>query len=140
MVDGATAIDILKSEQPVAHMSGGDTPFVVVGKLPENPNDPQVQVLTEAAIYKAVLNMLETAKANDQIDLAMFYLSERKIIKELLAAKQRGAKLRILLDPNKDAFGRQRMVFQIVRWLQNYMMRVSMCVGVIRKVSSAIAK
>ena len=108
MVDGATAIDILKSEQPVAHMSGGDTPFVVVGKLPENPNDPQVQVLTEAAIYKAVLNMLETAKANDQIDLAMFYLSERKIIKELLAAKQRGAKLRILLDPNKDAFGRQK--------------------------------
>lgn len=108
MVDGATAVDILKSEQPVAHMSGGDTPFVVVGKLPENPNDPQVQVLTEAAIYKAVLNMLETAKANDQIDLAMFYLSERKIIKELLAAKQRGAKLRILLDPNKDAFGRQK--------------------------------
>lgn len=108
MVDGATAIDILKSEQPVAHMSGGDTPFVVVGKLPENPNDPQVQVLTEAAIYKAVLNMLETAKANDQIDLAIFYLSERKIIKELLAAKQRGAKLRILLDPNKDAFGRQK--------------------------------
>lgn len=108
MVDGATAVDILKSEQPVAHMSGGDTPFVVVGKLPENPNDPQVQVLTEAAIYKAVLNMLITAKANDQIDLAMFYLSERKIIKELLAAKQRGAKLRILLDPNKDAFGRQK--------------------------------
>lgn len=108
MVDGATAVDILKSEQPVAHMSGGDTPFVVVGKLPENPNDPQVQVLTEAAIYKAVLNMLTTAKANDQIDLAMFYLSERKIIKELLAAKQRGAKLRILLDPNKDAFGRQK--------------------------------
>ena len=108
MVDGATAVDILKSEQPVAHMSGGDTPFVVVGKLPENPNDPQVQVLTEAAIYKAVLNMLETAKANDQIDLAMFYLSERKIIKELLAAKQRGAKLRVLLDPNKDAFGRQK--------------------------------
>ncbi|WP_010112636.1 phospholipase D family protein [Acinetobacter sp. P8-3-8] len=108
MVDGATAVDILKSEQPVAHMSGGDTPFVVVGKLPENPNDPQVQVLTEAAIYKAVLKMLETAKANDQINLAMFYLSERKIIKELLAAKQRGAKLRILLDPNKDAFGRQK--------------------------------
>lgn len=107
-VEGATAVDILKSEQPVAQMSDGDTPFVVVGKLPENPKDPQVQVLTEAAIYKAVLNMLETAKANDHIDLAMFYLSERKIIKALIAAKQRGASLRILLDPNKDAFGRQK--------------------------------
>ncbi|MEG0488730.1 MAG: phospholipase D family protein, partial [Acinetobacter sp.] len=108
MVEGAAAVDILKSEQPVAQMSEGETPFIVVGKLPENANDPQVQVLTEAAIYKAVLNMLTSAKANDQIDLAMFYLSERKIIKELIAAKQRGAKLRILLDPNKDAFGRQK--------------------------------
>ncbi|MDN5416269.1 MAG: phospholipase D-like domain-containing protein, partial [Acinetobacter sp.] len=49
-----------------------------------------------------------SAKANDQIDLAMFYLSERQIVKSLVAAKQRGVKLRILLDPNKDAFGRQK--------------------------------
>lgn len=108
LVNGAVATDVLKSEQPVAQMSGGDTPFVIVGKLPESKNNPQVQVLTEQAIYDAVLKMLKTAKANDQIDLAMFYLSERKIIKELIAAKQRGAKLRILLDPNKDAFGRQK--------------------------------
>lgn len=108
MVDGATATDILKTEQTVAHMSGGDTPFVAFGKLPENSNDPQVQVLTEKAIYDAVLNMLASAKANDQIDLAMFYLSERQIVKGLVAAKQRGVKLRILLDPNKDAFGRQK--------------------------------
>ena len=108
MVDGATATDVLKTEQVVAHLSGGDAPFVIVGKLPESPVNPQVQVLTEKAIYDAVLKMLETAKANDQIDLAMFYLSERQIITELIAAKDRGVKLRILLDPNKDAFGRQK--------------------------------
>lgn len=108
MVNGAVATDVLKSEQPVAQMSGGDTPFVIVGKLPESPANPQVQVLTEHAIYDAVLNLLDSAKANDQIDLAMFYLSERKIVKGLIAAKQRGVKLRILLDPNKDAFGRQK--------------------------------
>ena len=38
----------------------------------------------------------------------MFYLSERQIVKALIAAHQRGVKLRVLLDPNKDAFGRQK--------------------------------
>ncbi len=108
LVNGAIATDVLKSEQPVAQMSGGDTPFVILGKLPENKTNPQVQVLTEKAIYDAVLKLIDSAKANDQIDLAMFYLSERKIIKDLVAAKDRGVKMRILLDPNKDAFGRQK--------------------------------
>ena len=89
-------------------MSGGTTPFVAMGKLDGDVNEPQVQVLTEKAIYDAVLKMLESAKANDQIDLAMFYLSERQIVKGLIAAKERGVKLRVLLDPNKDAFGRQK--------------------------------
>ena len=108
MVTGPIATDVLKTEQPVAMMSGGDTPFVVIEKVNEAVNNPQVQVLTEQAIYDAVLKMLASAKANDQIDLAMFYLSERKIIKGLIAAKERGANVRVLLDPNKDAFGRQK--------------------------------
>lgn len=107
-VSGFTALDILKSEQPVAHMSGGDTPFIVAGSFDGQKSDPQVQVLTEKAIYDAVLKMLTTAKAQDQIDLAMFYLSERQIVKQLIEAKQRGVKIRVLLDPNKDAFGRQK--------------------------------
>ena len=108
MVTGPVAADVLKSEQVVAMMSGGITPFVAMGKLDGDVNEPQVQVLTEKAIYDAVLKMLESAKANDQIDLAMFYLSERQIVKGLIAAKERGVKLRVLLDPNKDAFGRQK--------------------------------
>ena len=38
----------------------------------------------------------------------MFYLSERQIIKQLIAAQARGVDVRVLLDPNKDAFGRQK--------------------------------
>ena len=40
--------------------------------------------------------------------MAMFYLSERNIIEALKAAKIRGVKIRVLLDPNKDAFGRKK--------------------------------
>lgn len=108
IVTGHTAVDILNTEQPVAQMSGGDAPFVVVGQVDGRTTDPQVQVLTEGAIYKAVLNLIDSAKSGEQLDMAMFYLSERQIIKSLIEAKKRGVKLRVLLDPNKDAFGRQK--------------------------------
>ncbi|WP_130804418.1 phospholipase D family protein [Acinetobacter ihumii] len=108
VVAGPTAMDVLKTEQRVAQLSGGTSPVVVMGEINASHSAPQVQVLTEAAIYQAVLELIDTAKADEQIDLAMFYLSERRIIKALKAAQQRGVKLRILLDPNKDAFGRQK--------------------------------
>ncbi|MDF2656389.1 MAG: hypothetical protein K0R19_2863, partial [Bacillota bacterium] len=41
----------------------------------------------------------------DKVMLGMFYLSHREIIDELLAAAKRGVTVRVILDPNKDAFG-----------------------------------
>jgi phosphatidylserine/phosphatidylglycerophosphate/cardiolipin synthase-like enzyme len=38
----------------------------------------------------------------------MFYLSERDVIHALVNARARGAEVRVLLDPNKDAFGRTK--------------------------------
>ena len=67
-----------------------------------------MRVLTEGAIYEAVLKLINTAKPKEHLDLSMFYLSERKIIKALKSAQERGVIVRVLLDPNKDAFGRQK--------------------------------
>ena len=108
IVTGNTAIDVLKTEQSVGRMSKGDIPMVIVGEFEAEKSLPQVQLLTEEAIYQATLTLIKTAKPQQQIDLAMFYLSERQIVKALIAAHQRGVKLRVLLDPNKDAFGRQK--------------------------------
>jgi phosphatidylserine/phosphatidylglycerophosphate/cardiolipin synthase-like enzyme len=38
----------------------------------------------------------------------MFYLSERNVVRELIAASRRGVLVRVILDPNKDAFGRTK--------------------------------
>jgi phosphatidylserine/phosphatidylglycerophosphate/cardiolipin synthase-like enzyme len=108
VVTGNTAIDILKTEQAVGRMSGGDIPVVILGEFEAAKTEPQVQVLTEQAILDATLKLIESAQKQDQIDLAMFYLSERQIINAMLAAQERGVQLRVLLDPNKDAFGRQK--------------------------------
>ena len=108
LVDGNTAVDVLKTEQTVAMMSKGDVSGVVIGDFDGDKKLPQVQVLTEKAILDATLKSIETAKKNDQIDLAMFYLSERQIINALIDAKDRGVNIRVLLDANKDAFGREK--------------------------------
>ena len=108
VVDGPTAIDVLQTEQTVANMSQGSSPFVIMGGLVEDKRLPQVQLLTEKAIYDAVLKMIQSAKSEEHLDIAMFYLSERNIIEALKQAKQLGVNIRIMLDPNKDAFGRQK--------------------------------
>ncbi len=45
------------------------------------------------------------AQRGDNIDIAMFYLADRAVIESLLAASRRGVAVRVILDPNKDAFG-----------------------------------
>ncbi|MDH2545049.1 phospholipase D family protein [Acinetobacter baumannii] len=108
VVNGATAADVLQTEAAVAQMSGSSSPSLILGDFEKDVSKPKVQVLTEGAIYEAVLKLINTAKPKEHLDLSMFYLSERKIIKALKSAQERGVIVRVLLDPNKDAFGRQK--------------------------------
>jgi phosphatidylserine/phosphatidylglycerophosphate/cardiolipin synthase-like enzyme len=66
------------------------------------------QLVTEGEILEAVLADVRATGAGDRVDLAMFYLSERKVVDAVLKAEERGATVRLILDPNKDAFGRQK--------------------------------
>ena len=68
----------------------------------------QIQILTEGAIRTALLARIGAAASGDAIDIAMFYLADREIVESLLAASQRGVSVRLILDPNKDAFGRTK--------------------------------
>jgi hypothetical protein len=62
VVDGPTAIDVLQTEQAVASMSKGSSPVVIMGAFAEDKSLPQVQVLTEKAIYDAVMKMINLQK------------------------------------------------------------------------------
>lgn len=64
-----------------------------------------VRYLSEKQIKNTVLEVLEGAGANTEIDIALFYLSDRKVIKALKAALKKGAQVRLLLDQNISAFG-----------------------------------
>jgi hypothetical protein len=61
------------------------------------------QWLSEGAIRDALLHHIEEASDGDSIDIASDSLSERSVIAALLAASLRGATVRMILDPQKDA-------------------------------------
>lgn len=72
------------------------------------PNSMQVVWRSEGAIQRELVSLLGTAGAGTQVDIAVFYFSDRMIVNALKAAIQRGATVRILLDANHDAFGRTK--------------------------------
>ncbi len=107
--DGPAVGDLLMSERAVVRLSTGRMPDWPPLAFKENGQTAtEIRILTEAAIRDAALAMIERADQGDSLDLLMFYLSHRPIVEALVAARERGASLRVLLDPNEDAFGRKK--------------------------------
>ena len=65
-------------------------------------------MLGERRIEAAALDLLGRADRGDRVDLQMFYLSDRDVVAALVGARRRGARVRVLLDVNRDAFGRAK--------------------------------
>ncbi len=111
---GAAALDVLASERVVAGFSGGAPaafdPFLASPPMPAETgsHNLRVQVLTEARIRDALIAALDTAQPGEDIDIAVFYLAHRGLVESLRSARARGVNLRVLLDPNRDAFGRTK--------------------------------
>ncbi len=105
---GPAVADLLEAERAVIRFSGGQD--VVFRADAADAEDPavEVQILSEGKIKRAVLTAINGSASGDFLDLVMFYLSDRDIIQALLAAHGRGVALRVVLDPNKDAFGHEK--------------------------------
>jgi phosphatidylserine/phosphatidylglycerophosphate/cardiolipin synthase-like enzyme len=117
-VAGPVLSSLLESELEIAKFSGwrgGITPPPITPEAaPDSPGSAadlaagktaRVQVLTEGAIHQAMVEKIDAAVKGDAIDIAMFYVADRGVIDSLLAASQRGVNVRLILDPNKDAYG-----------------------------------
>jgi HKD family nuclease len=107
----SVALDILKTEMAVSDFSSDDhTIENILSDISLAPTfgKTQVQLLTEGKIRDNLIMEIDDAKDGEKIEMVMFYLSDRKIIKSLLRASNRGVNIEIILDPNKDAFAREK--------------------------------
>ena len=123
--EGAAALDLLAAERTLLALSGAERAIALLdlalagrtavpasssGAVSASAEDPgaSVQVLGERRIEEAALELLAGAGDGARVDLTMFYLADRDLIAALLAAHRRGARVRVLLDVNRDAFGRAK--------------------------------
>ncbi|WP_046080262.1 phospholipase D family protein [Halomonas sp. HG01] len=104
-VEGAAALDLLASERAVAGWSGVTVPGPAPPPAEDDLPGARLQLLTEGAIRDALVTAVERAGEGDHLDVAVFYLAHRELIEALIAARRRGVEVRVLLDPNREAFG-----------------------------------
>ncbi len=107
--DGPAVLDLLATENAVLAFS--DAPTIDESRWTNAVTEPKpatVAVITEKKIRDAIIDQLESSSEGDRVDLMMFYLSSRKVIGALQAAQKSGVRVRVMLDPNKDAFGREK--------------------------------
>jgi hypothetical protein len=105
-VDGAGMAMACESESAILRMSGADVFQPVEPKEEVSTGRYPLELMTEGRIKQKVLTLLGHAKPGARIDLSMFYLSDKDVIKALIDARKAGSDVRVILDPAKDAFGR----------------------------------
>lgn len=112
---GQAAWDLLESEMAVLAFSDG--PIIETGVVRSELEATEetaesgsitLQIVSERSVERALLEIINKAQAGDHIDMAAFYLSDRQVVRALRHSVARGVAVRVLLDPNKDAFGREK--------------------------------
>ncbi|MGE9290542.1 MAG: phospholipase D-like domain-containing protein [Puniceicoccales bacterium] len=126
--DGELAVDLLRSEEAVYRMSTGfGFPTKIEKFLQRTYESPKgtesslsAVILTEKAIKRELIDRIDRLDRSDRADLALFYFADMDLRDALARATGRGAKVRLLMDPNKDAFGRGKNGIpnrQMASWL-----------------------
>lgn len=113
---GAAVEDVLNSERALLELTRAEEALASMDKAREalqSADDSAagsiaLQLVTESAIRDAVVKAVRDSNAGDELELSMFYLSHRGIVRALKEAARRGVRVRALLDVNSDAFGRQK--------------------------------
>lgn len=119
---GPAALALLDTERAVTRMSGAQDVLAATGARAASSSAvaapahgataekgaATLRILTERRILEAALALIGTSVPGDRLQLAMFYFSHRGLLRELLAAHERGVEIQVLLDPNRDAFGREK--------------------------------
>lgn len=102
-------IDLIASEIAVMDFSGVEVPALLYKGVDGEPiAGLDLKVMTEKRVYENMKENLEKAGEGDQVWLGIFYISDFKVLRDLRAASDRGAEIKIIADPNKDAFGLEK--------------------------------
>ncbi|PCJ90977.1 MAG: phospholipase [Hyphomicrobiales bacterium] len=103
-LDGPAAADLLHTENAVLIFSGAQ-PFSIPNVRAHHKSGVYLNVLTESKVRDSLIAEIGTLEAGDELDLAMFLVSHRRVMGALVKASERGVAIRVLLDPNEASMG-----------------------------------
>jgi HKD family nuclease len=117
-VKGEILKDMVKAEKAVAAYSDGDESAFPTDKALDKLIKPagsvegppvKAQILTESKVQDHIVKAMDEAKKGDEIWIGMFYLADRDIIDAIEDAAERKVEVRLVLDPNQNAFGQEKI-------------------------------
>ena len=110
-LSGQLQEDLIHSEVAAINMSGGKldrSDFAINTRAYDNTMDYETTLVTEGKIKESLIEYINLANDNDELKMGMFYLADRDVIKALIRAAERGVHVKVILDVNKEAFGKEK--------------------------------
>ncbi|MGF7031073.1 HKD family nuclease [Paenibacillus mucilaginosus] len=108
-VGGPIIADVLASEQAAANLGGGASFPEYAPSEGADSGALSVRLLTEGKVNAHLLHLLSEAGSGNTVWMGMFYLADPDVLKALREASNRGAEIRLILDPNQNAFGNEKI-------------------------------
>ena len=108
---GAFARHVIDGELALARLSGWSGHVYAAGaEAPVANADEAVNVsyVTEEGVREHLVSSIAGTRNGDAVRIASFYVSDRTVVDALLAAAKRGVSVQMILDANRDAFGRTK--------------------------------
>lgn len=109
---GDLAKHVVDSELAIARFSGWNGHVYASTRAAAPVDDPNqavsVSYVTEEGIREHLVGAIASTRNGDAVRIATFYLADRQVVDALLAASRRGVGVQLVLDANRDAFGRTK--------------------------------
>ncbi|WP_433742521.1 phospholipase D family protein [Falsibacillus pallidus] len=105
---GPIIADILKTEQSIIDFSHSNVKLPKYKGSMKEKGNIKIQLLTESKIQSGIVDTVSKTSKGDSIWIGMFYIADRDIVNALTDAAGRGVKIKLILDPNTNAFGHKK--------------------------------
>lgn len=105
-VNGNIINESIINAKLVGEFSGKDIQINPDYKFPDYTDSRyKVKIISENKVGDTLDEDIKAARPGEKIQIGMYFLSDKKVIKHLTDAVNRGVEVKMILDRNKDAFG-----------------------------------
>lgn len=109
LVKGDLWRSVYDAESAIASLSEGSLSPIQYDSITQiGSTGTRVKIISENQIKGEILRQISRSRRSESIKIAQFYMADRDITKALVQAAGNGVEIKLILDPNRDAFGYEK--------------------------------